>query len=320
MIRKGATLKTIEIRDLPSGSHVVGFLFENPSHVYGLGDVLSVELPSGYIVDVGWDEDFPDEPFRIVVYLDYFGDRVVDFRVRDIDDVVRGVTQLALSTTSQSSQLPTLRLNGSTTCSKPLGDCSDLPLPWESWLKSRCSGSISKLMPRQTYLICSRLASEDRVTGLMSLYHVIEELVLGRPQPNEPIPPFVLRVTSAWMREEEEDEEQEYEYEINLRIPQGALLHRLTSGRLHFNTRFKKLMGDVFVQSVISDEVMARLERQSFMYVDSSIRPVGINDWQTYSYPISLIAAPAHPRGPNGDPIEPVSIARRPLHGPPQAL
>jgi hypothetical protein len=88
-------MKTIEIRDLPSGSQVAGFLFENPSHVYGLGDVLSVELPSGYVVDVGWDEDFPDKPFRIVVYRDYFGDRVVDFRVRDIDDVVTGVTQLA---------------------------------------------------------------------------------------------------------------------------------------------------------------------------------------------------------------------------------
>jgi hypothetical protein len=140
----------------------------------------------------------------------------------------------------------------------------------------------------------------------MSLYHVIEELMLAHPQPGQILAPFIFRVTSAWMREEGEDDAQEYEYEINLRVPQVELLHRIASGRLYFNTRFRKLTGDVFLQSLLSAEVMARLEGQSFMYVDSSIRPVGVDEWQTHSYPISLIGNIAsEPRGLNGNAAAP---------------
>ncbi len=89
-------MKIVTLNNLPVGAQVRGFLYDDPNHVYGLGDVLEVELPTGRTIDVSWDEDLPSEPFRIVVYREYFGDHFIDFRVREIDDVVREVSRLAL--------------------------------------------------------------------------------------------------------------------------------------------------------------------------------------------------------------------------------
>ena len=88
-------MKTVRLNNLPAGSDVRGGLIDDPEHEYELGDVLEVKLPTGFTIDVGWDEDFPEKPFRIVVYREYFGDRIVDFRVREVADVVREVELLA---------------------------------------------------------------------------------------------------------------------------------------------------------------------------------------------------------------------------------
>ncbi len=89
-------MKTKKLIDFPANTQVRGFLYEDPGHEYLLGDVLEIELSSGWIIDVGWNKDYPDRPFRIAVYREYFGDRIVDFRVREIDDVVKETQRLAL--------------------------------------------------------------------------------------------------------------------------------------------------------------------------------------------------------------------------------
>ena len=105
--------------------------------------------------------------------------------------------------------------------------------------------------------------------------------------------------------EDGDDVEQEFEYESNLRLPQAALIHSLASGRFHFQSRFRRFMGDVMLQDAIPVDVIERLGEQSFVFIDSSIRPVGVDKWQTYSYPISLIRnAPTHPHGAHDEPPE----------------
>lgn len=84
----------IKLNDLPPGSEVRGIFYDDPDHIYGIGDVIEIELSTGWTIDVGW-EDRSDEPFRIVVYREYFGDRVVDLYVRSIDEVVTEVQRLA---------------------------------------------------------------------------------------------------------------------------------------------------------------------------------------------------------------------------------
>jgi hypothetical protein len=88
-------MRTVELGSLPPGTQVRGVLYDDPAHVYGLGDVLEVELPTGLTIDVGWDEDSTEGRFRLAVYREYFGDRFVDFHVRNVDDVVTEVQRLA---------------------------------------------------------------------------------------------------------------------------------------------------------------------------------------------------------------------------------
>jgi hypothetical protein len=88
-------MNTVPLNDLPAGAQVRGLLYDDPAHVYGLGDVLEVELPTGFTIDVGWIADSPTERFRVVVYREYFGDRTVDFRVQEVSDVVKEVKRLA---------------------------------------------------------------------------------------------------------------------------------------------------------------------------------------------------------------------------------
>lgn len=88
-------MKAIDFGSLPPGTVVRGTLYDDPSFVYESGDVIEVELPSGMIIDVGWDERHDEEPFRIVVYRQYFGDHFIDFRVCDVQEVVNSVVRLA---------------------------------------------------------------------------------------------------------------------------------------------------------------------------------------------------------------------------------
>src|SRR5262245_29409624 len=85
---KGPEMKTVDLGSLPPGTQVRGVLYDDPAHVYGLGDVLEVELPTGLTIDVGWDEDCPEGPFRLTIYREYFGDHFLDLHVRDIAQVV----------------------------------------------------------------------------------------------------------------------------------------------------------------------------------------------------------------------------------------
>lgn len=88
-------MKIVDLGSLPTGTQVRGVLYDDPAHVYGLGDVLEVELPTGLTIDVGWDEDSPDGPFRLTVYRESFGDHFVEFHVRDPGQVVIEVQRLA---------------------------------------------------------------------------------------------------------------------------------------------------------------------------------------------------------------------------------
>lgn len=86
----------VEINNLPPGSAVRGFLYDDPTHVYGLGDVLEVELPNGIMIDVGWDEDMSDKRFHIVVYQEYYGNVIVENRFSDVRNVVDAVQVLSM--------------------------------------------------------------------------------------------------------------------------------------------------------------------------------------------------------------------------------
>jgi hypothetical protein len=138
----------------------------------------------------------------------------------------------------------------------------------------------------------------------MSLYGIIEEVFAGTPPPGVPLLPFVVRITSVWMRDEQDGEEIEYEHSLALRIVEAEFAITLTNIRFHFDARLRKIFADVLLQNVLSEPITAKLQRSNTLFVDSSIRPVGADDWATYSYPILLTwNAPQANPGANGDPV-----------------
>src|SRR4051794_40029299 len=90
-------------------------------------------------------------------------------------------------------------------------------------------------MPRPIFIICSGSGAEDRTTGLLSIFNVIDKVMFHRvplPQPTSP-PVVEMRVTAAWSREEQ-DVDQEYEYEVVVSVPPEGDEHIVGRGRFAF--------------------------------------------------------------------------------------
>ncbi len=87
-------MKTLTLK-LPLGAVQRGHLYRDSGVNYGSGDVLEVELPTGFMIDLGWYPRKPETPFRVVVYREYFGDHFVDFYVATPDAAAQAVEFLA---------------------------------------------------------------------------------------------------------------------------------------------------------------------------------------------------------------------------------
>src|SRR5271157_2017399 len=77
-------------------------------------------------------------------------------------------------------------------------------------------------MPRPVYIICSLGGAEDKATGLISLFHVLETVNIVRRPPDRGISPITIRTTAVWMRTEGDDESVEYEFQSIFRSPPMA--------------------------------------------------------------------------------------------------
>ena len=87
-------MKIVDFGTLPPGVEIRGVLYDEPALEHLPEDLVEVELPNRLMIDVSWDSTSPDRPYRIVVYREYFGDRFIDFNVRNVDQVVVEVRRL----------------------------------------------------------------------------------------------------------------------------------------------------------------------------------------------------------------------------------
>src|SRR5438128_1103937 len=95
-------------------------------------------------------------------------------------------------------------------------------------------------MPKPVYIICSQMGSEDRETGLLSVFSIIEKLQITSipvPQPGQP-PPIIqwapFRVYAVWMKDDGDNPAQDFEFEMNLILPPDSRRFQLASGTLRF--------------------------------------------------------------------------------------
>ena len=144
-------------------------------------------------------------------------------------------------------------------------------------------------MPRPIYIICHQMGTEDRETGLISLFFFIEKMQVtqlaippGAPVVIVPQQPF--RVIATWMRNPHESPDQEYEWEMALNFPPGGPIptFRLGAGRFKFEPNRPLHRFTVTVQGPLP------LGPPGLLEAESKVRRVGDIDWQSQSYPIVI--------------------------------
>jgi hypothetical protein len=99
-------------------------------------------------------------------------------------------------------------------------------------------------MARPVYIICSLSGSEDKRTGLLSHFNVIEKLqIIAIPiKPDDKVqaPSITFRMVAVWMRGDE-DTNQEFEYEVvALMPPENKEVHG-TKGKFVFEKPLQRL-------------------------------------------------------------------------------
>lgn len=100
---------------LPPGCEIYNFLYRTRHPEYLVQDQLSIALPNGFFIDVGWfPEHDPTGEYIIRVFYEYWNDqKIIPIQTRDIDEAVRTVEDLAqhfnqqqiLTSSSDTTQL-----------------------------------------------------------------------------------------------------------------------------------------------------------------------------------------------------------------------
>jgi hypothetical protein len=144
-------------------------------------------------------------------------------------------------------------------------------------------------MPKPAFIICSESGSEDRVTGLVSLFKVIERIELHeRPDSEEGRPivlnPLPFQVVAVWALSEDENADQEYEFEHKLTLPSGKEA-TLQSGTFFFERGRPRHRFTVIVNGFMPQDA-------GLLRVENRIRKVGEGDWLVQAYEIPVVQSP----------------------------
>ncbi|MGP0069680.1 MAG: hypothetical protein ACLQGP_39520 [Isosphaeraceae bacterium] len=119
----------------------------------------------------------------------------------------------------------------------------------------------------------------------MSLYHILEQLILPNLVPGQPSVPTQFRVTSVWMRDGESPD-QEYEFRLLLTLPPGNNEVEVMKRTFYFNMPIRRF---------IWDAIIAELDGPGLLTVHSAIRPAGGTDWMIQTYSVMLVPSESSP-------------------------
>jgi hypothetical protein len=140
-------------------------------------------------------------------------------------------------------------------------------------------------MPLPVYIVCARSFSEDRSTGLVSFFHVVEGIGIAEiPQAGESsIPRDIgeLRVIAAWMKGDEDSSPDEFEHQLVFHLPGASDPITTIIVRFRFAMaihRFGFSTGAVF----------ATFKAPGLVRIESRVRKVGSEAWLSQSFPIRV--------------------------------
>ena len=138
------------------------------------------------------------------------------------------------------------------------------------------------------------MGTEDRETGLISLFFIIEKMQVAQLPPGVQATPPPFRVIATWMRNSEEAVDQEYDWEMSLNFPPGGQMSTLPlgAGRFRFDPNRPLHRFTVTVQGQLP------LGPPGLLVAESRLRKVGDTNWQSQTYPI--VIEPFQPPPPAG--------------------
>jgi hypothetical protein len=147
-------------------------------------------------------------------------------------------------------------------------------------------------MPRPVSLICAEGGSEDKTTGLISVFNVIEQISFKRAEPNQPQMPFKMRIITSWLREESDRDEQQFECEVSFLQPASHTEVPLAK------TDFAFVKGKPLFKTIILFESALPIDGEGLMEVHCKVRHKNSDTWQIQSHPI--IVKEIHETQPQG--------------------
>ncbi|HET6248534.1 MAG TPA: hypothetical protein VFE47_12605 [Tepidisphaeraceae bacterium] len=131
-------------------------------------------------------------------------------------------------------------------------------------------------MARPIYILCAQGTSEDRTSGSITIFGVIEKLRISKTAHPAMMPLLQMRVVAAWAREEN-DIGRDFEWSVEFRTPTGAEVS-VGSGKFTFESPNCRINANIVGQMPI--------EGTGTLMVTAKIRSVGKGEWSSQEYPI----------------------------------
>jgi hypothetical protein len=157
-------------------------------------------------------------------------------------------------------------------------------------------------LPRPVFIIASQGGAEDRETGLLSIYEVLEKMV-ATPVPKKNQDDVVIirnrpvRVTSTWMRLETDNENQDFEHQMIFTIqPANEPIGIVPPSIFRFSKPFQRF-------TTLVNEPFA-IDNDGMLIIESRVRAVGTEDWVSQTFPIIVEVVNQDVKAPiaNGSP------------------
>jgi hypothetical protein len=131
-------------------------------------------------------------------------------------------------------------------------------------------------MPKPHYIICSLDGSEDKYTGRVSIFSIIDRVHINRPK-QDAMPIVALRITAAWLRIDA-DTDKEFEFQFVAKVPPFGREIELSSGRFVFQEPIARLIGTMLGGLPV--------EGSGNLVIECRVRPTGEEQWASQEYQI----------------------------------
>jgi hypothetical protein len=132
-------------------------------------------------------------------------------------------------------------------------------------------------MAKPFYIICSQSSADDKLSGRISFFDVIERILFTKNAiPQGVMPLQQMRVTAAW-HHEPQDAGKNFEWSVIIRFPTSDADEQIANGILQFQGPS---------QRIIATLVGMPIAGPGTLKIQSRIRPEGDEEWISQEYSI----------------------------------